>query len=929
MKLRLIAGACVLVGIALAAQACGSSDSSTFPGAGDDGGVDNTEGGGTGFGTNEGGTTGTGSCKPLTCKDLGINCGPAGDGCGGKIECGTCTAPETCGGGGKPSVCGGTAGCVKKTCSDLKIDCGPAGDGCGGEITTCGTCKSPEFCGGGGASKCGGGSVNDAGIPVFPDGGTCVARTVCNPNECGPVADGCGGILTCGGCGTGTSCGGGGVASQCGAPACTKTTCALAGATCGYVADGCGGLLDCGGSKANAGCTVGFCGGGTTPNTCGTGPADSGTCVNFCTSQVTCPTPGQYTTITGTVFAPNGTLPLPGAVIYVPNASMTYPYGVTAFTDGVAGGTCDTCNGTATGNPLINTTSAFDGTFTLQNVPAGVAFPLVIQMGRWRRVVTIPAVTKCTTVAEPAALTRLPQVQHEGGTLDNIPLFALSTGYIDPLECVFRKIGIADGKGKFGTTTMEATQFSNPGGTGRIQFYQDKEAGGSPGARIDNTTPSITTLIASQAQMEKYDALLFACPGGPTDKALAERTEVLNYANEGGRVFATHFNYTWLYNVANNNDTQCDSNFGTGTNACNYSSPWGTSLTWNPDAQAGTDTGLVSTTASSGIFDKWLGAAGVTALCNAAPNNNCANPPGPKTGAPDRVTLTDPRYDAFGPVDANAELFISEYMPGTPAPVFHYAFNTPYAAAKQCGRVIFSDFHVSGDSSAQDGTSTFPSECTSTTFTSQEKILAFMLFNLTSCITPTGGGGTCTKIGCGAQTCGPASDGCGGQQDCGTCGAGQVCQGSPSKCITPPCTKATCQMGECGTIPDGCNGTINCGSCATGQVCGGGGANICGSNTCTQTTCMAQGVACGFAADGCGGILNCGPCPMGQTCGGGGVPGKCGAPMCTPITCMKVGANCGIIADGCGGSLDCGQCSGGMSCGGSGTPNVCGGGGIH
>jgi hypothetical protein len=555
---------------------------------------------------------------------------------------------------------------------------------------------------------------------------------------------------------------------------------------------------------------------------------------------------------------------------------------------------------------------------------------------------TIPAVTKCTTVAEPAKLTSFPNIQNQGcfdmlgnaitpctgnGSLDNIPLMALSTGYIDPLECVLRKLALADGNGNGGGFKTKKTwpnQFTNPTGTGRVRFYQDDEGGGTAGERIDTNTPSITSLIAAQTTLEKYDALLFACPGGSTDKATAERTEVLNYANEGGRVFATHWNYTWLYDVNNNSDIRCDANFNTATNACNYTSAWGTSLTWNPDAQATKDTGLVSTTASGGTFDKWLGATGVTALCNAAPNNNCNT--APATGAPDRINISDPRYDAFGPVDTNAELFVSQYNPGTPVPILHYAFNTPYAAAKQCGRVIFSDFHVSGNTSSP--TTNFPSACDNNALTSQEKVLAYMLFNLTSCITPTGGGGTCTKVGCGAQTCGPASDGCGGQQSCGICSTGQVCQGSPSKCITPPCTKAACKTGQCGTIPDGCSGTIDCGSCATGQICGGGGPNICGSNTCTQTTCMAQGVSCGFAADGCGGILNCGTCPMGQTCGGGGVPGKCGAPMCTPTTCMKVGANCGIIADGCGGSLDCGACSSGQTCGGSGTPNVSGG-GIH
>ena len=44
------------------------------------------------------------------------------------------------------------------------------------------------------------------------------------------------------------------------------------------------------------------------------------------------------------------------------------------------------------GSPLVGTTSAVDGTFTLNNVPAGSNIPLVIQIGKWRRQVVLPEV---------------------------------------------------------------------------------------------------------------------------------------------------------------------------------------------------------------------------------------------------------------------------------------------------------------------------------------------------------------------------------------------------------------------------------------------------------------------------------------------------------------------------------------------------------
>src|SRR5207302_1736896 len=103
----------------------------------------------------------------------------------------------------------------------------------------------------------------------------------------------------------------------------------------------------------------------------------------------------------------------------------------------------------------------------------------------------------------------------------------------------------------------------------------------------------------------------------------------------------------------------------------------------------------------------------------------------------------------------------------------------------------------------------------------------------------------------------------------------------------------------------------------------GGVANVCGTGTCTPTTCTAQGKNCGSIADGCGGMLSCGSCTSPQSCGGGGVANVCG---CTPTTCAAQGKNCGSIGDGCGGTLNCGSCTSPATCGGGGTANVCGGG---
>jgi hypothetical protein len=68
----------------------------------------------------------------------------------------------------------------------------------------------------------------------------------------------------------------------------------------------------------------------------------------------------------------------------------------------------------------------------------------------------------------------------------------------------------------------------------------------------------------------------------------------------------------------------------------------------------------------------------------------------------------------------------------------HLTFNTPVNAAKNdmgqpnyCGRVVFSDFHVITSDSLSN---TFPTSCMSGPMTDQEMALAFMLFDLSSCV---------------------------------------------------------------------------------------------------------------------------------------------------------------------------------------------------
>jgi hypothetical protein len=78
--------------------------------------------------------------------------------------------------------------CTKLTCAEEHVECGPAGDGCGG-ILTCGSCPAGEQCGVTGTpSKC------VAATPTAPDGGACVPKTcaayLLESKNCGTQSNG-------------------------------------------------------------------------------------------------------------------------------------------------------------------------------------------------------------------------------------------------------------------------------------------------------------------------------------------------------------------------------------------------------------------------------------------------------------------------------------------------------------------------------------------------------------------------------------------------------------------------------------------------------------------------------------------------------------------------------------------------------------------
>ncbi len=855
----------------------------------------------------------------VTCVELGAECGTFPDGCGGALNCGTCGQGSTCGTGEDRGTCV-ELDCAAVTCDEVNVECGSIADGCGGTIP-CGTCGAGEVC--------------DRGECVAEDI-SCTPITSCPTQECGSIPDGCGGTLECGTCGGDQYCVGG----QCEDFDCDPLSCTDHGAECGTMPDGCGGSTDscgtctggqicgtgadrgqcvdpacvpltcadypnincgfmpdgCGGLTANCGDCLDpeICGGGGIPNVCGADVQPD--CDNLCDYQVLCPGPSA-TTLVGTVYAPNGTLPIPNATVYVPNVPLDQLPPITS------GAVCEQCEDEDLGEPVVGTITDFDGSFELRNVPADTEFPLVIKVGKWRRVVMIDPVSPCSTVFLGSGDTRLPQVHQEGSVHDNIPRIAISTGTVDAMECVLHKLGV------------QSSQFTRRSESGRIHMYRSN--GGMPDAglasacsgRCDSwscTDHNLSCgsggtgtllvdnlahhLYGSLATLQSYDMVIMDCEG--FDRTSLRTTQQLNrmrdYVNSGGRLFASHFAYDWLHNTPELQDT----------------------ATWNGPATyyPGYGRGYVDTAAHGGTFWDWL--IHVNAQFSVSPAE---------------IEINDPRFYVSGVNSALATRLVYTQA-GQPHhhgynSIQQYIFDTPvYAPAdQQCGRVAYSAFHVTGVSTGHGPA--FPGYCPGGDLTAQEKVLAYVLFDLGACVSETGElpdptcePQTCSDVG---ASCGQISDGCGGTAQCGPCPTGTVCINNQCSGGCEPLTCADAGA-NCGTISDGCGSTVDCGVCPTGTTCGGGGTpNVC---DCQPLTCSDHGAECGTVSDGCGGTLDCGVCPSGTSCGGGGVPNVCD---CDSLRCEDHGAECGTVSNGCGGTLSCGDCPSPEVCG-VGGPNQCG-----
>jgi hypothetical protein len=347
---------------------------------------------------------------------------------------------------------------------------------------------------------------------------------------------------------------------------------------------------------------------------------------------------------------------------------------------------CTSCQ-TTTGSYVALARSDSTGTFTLTGVPSGPSVPLVVQVGKWRRLTHVAVDATCGPNSVADGVVRLPKQRSEG----DIPQMAVVTGGADDLGCFLRGIGLAP------------TEYGPPLSGGSLDVYQGV---GGPGlttgtAGVCDSTTSTCPLYASKPALEAYDIVLLACEGGENGgtKPSASLQFMHDWLGEGGRVFATHFQYYW---------------FKDGPSDFQNVAMW-------TGVSVGTGTGnydLDTSFAAGQTFAQWLAGPGV----DAAASTTIA-----LTGVANSVST----------VSQDAQRWI--YDPGTMNPKY-LSFRTPIggvsvpgdasAPPTYCGKAVFSDVHTSGAPSGA-----LPDAC-GTTLTAQQKALEYLFFDLSACVGP-------------------------------------------------------------------------------------------------------------------------------------------------------------------------------------------------
>jgi hypothetical protein len=404
-----------------------------------------------------------------------------------------------------------------------------------------------------------------------------------------------------------------------------------------------------------------------------------------------CGAPGTPfdTTVVGTVFAPNGQDPVPNATVYVPTGAPS------AFPAGVS---CDLC-GVPSG-AVTSTTTRFDGGFTLPHVPPGENVKVVIELGRFRRVVTM-SVTACQPNLAPhdpgSFGVRLPGKDGDLSVDDRVPKIAVATGDYDQIECVLKRMGIE-----------------------QIDLYDDRYQGTLPA-----TQGKFFDLLNDRAKLEAYNLVVVNCTYSDFEPKLtpAVLANLEHYVGAGGRLYATDWAYDFIGQVPAFAPYLCYVPGGVDgssppTSCPGAPQPMGTAHSNTPWSTAATPRDP-TLTSWLGVFPSTLVNGQVAVAYNFVVIDRVGDP----QMYPTTVWLDG---DA---TDPNA---LPQLSKGTRPMTVTFDY-------KQCGRVHYSTYNTEPNAIPADTAQfRYPGCDGRTAFNPQERLLEYLIFETAQCVGPIG-----------------------------------------------------------------------------------------------------------------------------------------------------------------------------------------------
>lgn len=449
------------------------------------------------------------------------------------------------------------------------------------------------------------------------------------------------------------------------------------------------------------------------------------------------------TTVTGRVYDPAGKNPVYGAIVYIPDQ----PDSLGTISQG-PGNLCGRCI-QPDGNPLAGAVTGPDGSFQITQAPSGLRIPLVVQLGKWRRMTLIDTTNACGDNPVDRDSTRLPQSRSDGQKA-SIPRIAIAAGAGDRVQCLLRRMGV------------DASEFTNPDGPGSVNLYNQPSAvGADPSGRYDTSFnsgaafPDATTFWSDINQLGKYDLVVLACGGNPaaTDPTRtvpnpitdAAKAAMVKYLSSGGRVLGEHYHSAWIRSYPPKS----------GQTGSGVPSPLGADIaSWYPYldltdpassavAAGSTVVAAVDTSFAKGRdFASWLVAAGASSTLGSFPLKGDVK----RTAIDELSSVPSAQrwiYQPTSTADLQGAAEFTHFMSFNLTSGGQLVDRRSTDSSNLCGRFVYTGLHVdSSDTSthgsdlADDATKAlpFPTCCAAGDLNPQEKAIEFMLFDLSSCL---------------------------------------------------------------------------------------------------------------------------------------------------------------------------------------------------